>query len=233
MSPDRQHDAQFSSLVTCFNIAPLFEAVAESTTVGLCICDVELRYQFINATLARMNGLPRDVHIGKLPSDVLGDAGRAIESKTRDVIETGRPMRNVEFIVTVPATLEIQRRVSSYFQLTDSGGHPSGAIALVVQKQFTDIKGAKITLTANPGTVPVVPETHLHSSPPPTAHDDTLLRSWKDVAKFLAASVSTVQRWEREHKLPIHRITHEKGSVILARPAELQQWLSKTAHLLD
>jgi hypothetical protein len=48
-----------------------------------------------------------------------------------------------------------------------------------------------------------------------TAPDSTdRLDSWKDIANYLKRDVTTVQRWERRERLPIHRQQHDKlGSV--------------------
>lgn len=48
--------------------------------------------------------------------------------------------------------------------------------------------------------------------------------SWKDVAAYLKRSVPTVQRWEREEQLPVHRLQHKKQGTIFAYKAELDEW---------
>lgn len=50
------------------------------------------------------------------------------------------------------------------------------------------------------------------------------LDGWKDVAAYLGKSVRTVQRWESEYGLPIHRIPASRGEVIWASRTELDQW---------
>ena len=62
------------------------------------------------------------------------------------------------------------------------------------------------------------------SSDPPTASVLPLppapdrLESWKEIAAYLKRSVSTVQRWEQEEHLPVHRLIHSKaGSVYGAK----------------
>ena len=51
------------------------------------------------------------------------------------------------------------------------------------------------------------------------------LRSWKEIAQHMGASVRTVQRWERELSLPVRRIEARRGAVVFAFPAELENWL--------
>ncbi len=52
-----------------------------------------------------------------------------------------------------------------------------------------------------------------------------VLSSWKDVAAYLGKSVRTVQRWEAELALPIHRPHERQQRIILAYPDELKQWV--------
>src|SRR5690242_7577201 len=52
-----------------------------------------------------------------------------------------------------------------------------------------------------------------------------MLRSWKEIARHLGASVRTVQRWESEFQLPVRRIEARRGAVVFAFPAELESWL--------
>ena len=52
-----------------------------------------------------------------------------------------------------------------------------------------------------------------------------VLSSWKDVAAHLGKSVRTVQRWETELRLPIHRPDKRQQRIILAYPEELKQWV--------
>jgi hypothetical protein len=50
------------------------------------------------------------------------------------------------------------------------------------------------------------------------------LDSWKDIAAYLKRDVSTVQRWEKRERMPVHRHVHDKlGSVYAFRP-ELDAW---------
>jgi Tol biopolymer transport system component len=50
------------------------------------------------------------------------------------------------------------------------------------------------------------------------------LDSWKEIATYLGRGIRTVQRWEREEGLPVHRLAHEKRGSIYARREELAAW---------
>jgi Tol biopolymer transport system component len=53
---------------------------------------------------------------------------------------------------------------------------------------------------------------------------DDRLDSWKEIATYLGRGVRTVQRWEREEGLPVHRLAHEKRGNVYARREELAAW---------
>ena len=53
-----------------------------------------------------------------------------------------------------------------------------------------------------------------------------ILKSWKDIAAYLKVAVSTVQRWERDLRLPIHRIGKGKRSPAYSTISELKFWIS-------
>ena len=69
----------------------LLAAFFGASTVGLAILDDQLRYQAINKTLAAMNGVPAEAHLGRRLRDVLGDAASKIEPLVQRVLVTGKP----------------------------------------------------------------------------------------------------------------------------------------------
>jgi len=52
------------------------------------------------------------------------------------------------------------------------------------------------------------------------------LNSWKEIAQYLKRGVRTLQRWEHELGLPVHRIGTGKRSPVFATAAELNLWLA-------
>jgi excisionase family DNA binding protein len=52
-----------------------------------------------------------------------------------------------------------------------------------------------------------------------------MLNSWKEIASYLGRGVRTVQRWERENDLPVHRIGRGRRSPVCAMVPELKFWL--------
>lgn len=53
-----------------------------------------------------------------------------------------------------------------------------------------------------------------------------ILNSWKEIAVYLDRGIRTVQRWERELHLPVHRIGKGSRSPVYASVPELKFWLA-------
>jgi hypothetical protein len=68
--------------------------------------------------------------------------------------------------------------------------------------------------------------------PTPTTNGSTpgaTLNSWKEIATYLGRGVRTVQRWERELGLPVHRIRNSDHSPVFAFASELRLWVQGRA----
>jgi hypothetical protein len=52
-----------------------------------------------------------------------------------------------------------------------------------------------------------------------------ILSSWREIAAHLGKGVRTVQRWERELGLPVHRPIASRGHVVFAYTEELDRWI--------
>jgi adenylate cyclase len=57
------------------------------------------------------------------------------------------------------------------------------------------------------------------------------LDSWKEIAAYLKRGARTVQRWEREEGLPVHRLQHDKLGSIFAFRSELDGWWAQRGAL--
>ena len=65
---------------------------------------------------------------------------------------------------------------------------------------------------------------HEVSPPASVAGSSERLDSWKEIAAYLKRDVRTVQRWEKEERLPVHRHAHRKLGAIYAYKNELDAW---------
>ena len=59
---------------------------------------------------------------------------------------------------------------------------------------------------------------------PEDGPDEPRFDSWKEIASYLGRGVRTVQRWEREEGLPVHRLGHAKRGSVYASRRELTAW---------
>ncbi len=55
-----------------------------------------------------------------------------------------------------------------------------------------------------------------------------ILNSWKEIAAYLGRGVRTVQRWERDLGLPVHRPRGKQRSAVVAIPEEIERWIQRT-----
>ena len=64
---------------------------------------------------------------------------------------------------------------------------------------------------------------------PGSAHSktDDRLDSWKEIAAYLKRGARTVQRWEIEEGLPVHRLQHDTLGSVYAYRSELDAWWSR------
>ncbi len=54
----------------------------------------------------------------------------------------------------------------------------------------------------------------------------SVLNSWKEIASYMNRGVRTVQRWEHELRLPVHRIGKSRRSPVYALVPEIKFWLT-------
>jgi TolB-like protein/lipopolysaccharide biosynthesis regulator YciM len=59
------------------------------------------------------------------------------------------------------------------------------------------------------------------------------LDSWKEIAGYLKRHVTTVQRWERQEGLPVHRHVHDKLGSVYAYTSELDDWWRNRAERVE
>jgi Tol biopolymer transport system component len=68
---------------------------------------------------------------------------------------------------------------------------------------------------------------------PPQTQASSRLDSWKEIATHLRRDVRTVQRWEKEEGLPVHRLLHGKQGTVYAHAAEIDAWWESRRRALD
>ncbi|MGD9347419.1 MAG: hypothetical protein PVH84_16255, partial [Candidatus Aminicenantes bacterium] len=53
-----------------------------------------------------------------------------------------------------------------------------------------------------------------------------ILRTWKEISKYLDCDVRTCRRWEKKFGLPVHRLSKSEKSRVFVYKHELDQWLN-------
>ena len=111
----------------------LVAAFLNASSVGLAFVDDKLRFQVINETLAGMNGVPVEAHLGRTVREILGQAGDVIERKLKRVFSTGRPAVNIEISIKLPTRGEVGHWIENYFPIRDSSGRVKQVGSIVVE----------------------------------------------------------------------------------------------------
>ena len=109
----------------------LVAAYFQSSTVGLCILDPELRYVSINDALARRNGISAEQHLGRTVREVRGPIADLLEPEFRRVFELGRPILNLEIIAPPPASADRSHRIEHIFPIKDESGTTTRVLVVV------------------------------------------------------------------------------------------------------
>src|SRR5260370_18383257 len=84
-------------------VQQLFNAVFDSSPVGVGVCDGDLRIVVVNNAWAAMDALAPEDHKGKTVREVLDVVAWPVEAAMRHVLITGEPIFALEVIVKVPA----------------------------------------------------------------------------------------------------------------------------------
>jgi TolB-like protein len=63
--------------------------------------------------------------------------------------------------------------------------------------------------------------------------EDLRLDSWKGIAGHLKRGVTTVQRWEKDEGLPVHRLPHSRAGSVFSWRSELDAWWTERSRKGD
>ncbi len=112
-------------------------AYFNASRVGFCILDTDFRYLAINHTLAEMNGIPAEAHLGKSVREMLGDFAELIEPHFRRVLETQQPILDLEISSKLHNRTEPGHWIEHYIPIKDTTGKVMqiGVVAVEVTEQ--------------------------------------------------------------------------------------------------
>ncbi len=91
--------------------AVILDALFNAAPLGIGVWDRDLRFVRVNASLAAMNGMAGEDHIGRRPADILSDIDGLDEvmDRWRHILATGEPWLDVELRGSTPAAPEQER----------------------------------------------------------------------------------------------------------------------------
>ncbi|ANP56787.1 PAS domain S-box-containing protein [Streptomyces griseochromogenes] len=101
--------------------------------IGMAVMDLELRYVWMNDTLERFGGVPRDQRLGRRLSELLpGLQAETIEGLMRKVLASGEPVTDYEYVGWSWADPRRQHAYStSFFPLVDGADTVTGVCYMV------------------------------------------------------------------------------------------------------
>lgn len=125
----------------------LLENLYSTSPAGLSLHDSDLKYLRINQALADNNGLSVEEHIGRTASEIIPDLADSIEPILRQVIETERPVCNVEISGSTSASPEVIRYWTASYYPVDllNGNRGVGSVVM----EITDRIKAEANLRAS------------------------------------------------------------------------------------
>jgi DNA-binding CsgD family transcriptional regulator len=133
----------------------LLAALLSAPTVGIGICDRQLRFRAVNDALAAMNGAPAKSHIGKPLHQILGSVASKVGQAFQHVFETGEPLSNFELSGQLPTRTAIGHWLEHYYPIKSRSGKVLQVSCIAVEVTSIDLLGNHI-----PGirAIPELPE---------------------------------------------------------------------------
>jgi nitrogen-specific signal transduction histidine kinase len=122
-----------STLALLAETSRFLDSAIDSSPYGIAFYDRRLRFQRVNATLARINGAPADAHIGKSLDQVIPSIAPLITPVLERVLESGTPESNVIIEGVTPAEPSNPRRWScTYYPIPGPNGTVGGVGGIVI-----------------------------------------------------------------------------------------------------
>jgi PAS domain S-box-containing protein len=107
----------------------LLDAIFSAAPVGVAFWDLERRYRRVNPALAALNAIPPHDHLGRTPSELLGDVGEQIEAILSAVIDSGDAV--VDRAIHGELNGVAVHRQSTVFPVVGAGGELIGVAGVI------------------------------------------------------------------------------------------------------
>jgi len=116
------------------------EIVYDTSPVGLCFLDPELRFVRINERLAQINHLSAEDHVGKTPQELFGEQSREVVDVCNQVLQTRTPVRDRQIEMLIDG--ETRYFAGNYDPVFAKDGSPLGVN--IVVEETTEQRRAQI-----------------------------------------------------------------------------------------
>ncbi|MGI5192535.1 SpoIIE family protein phosphatase [Streptomyces sp. CA-288835] len=111
----------------------LSHILVDQSPVGIAVFDTDLRWVGVNPSLERINGVPEEAVLGRRVGEVLPALDvQAIESRMRQVLETGEPLLDQQTIGRTVADSDDHAYSESYRRIEDPNGRVLGLAMAVL-----------------------------------------------------------------------------------------------------
>ncbi|HEX2104237.1 MAG TPA: PAS domain-containing protein [Solirubrobacteraceae bacterium] len=111
----------------------ILDTLIDQAPIGVAFIDRDGRFVRINATLAELHGGPAAEHVGRTVDELFGDFAPPIRGHFDQVLETGRPVADIEVTRPAPGDRErLDHFLVSYYPVRLPGGASLGVGATVV-----------------------------------------------------------------------------------------------------
>lgn len=117
----------------------------DNAPIGLAVLDTGLRYIRINRSLAELNGIPAEAHIGRTVREIIPSMADEAERLAAEIIRTGRPIVNIEVTGESKSQPGIRRTWrEGWFPFTEENGNLIGFS--VIAEEITEKRQAEEAL---------------------------------------------------------------------------------------
>ena len=107
------------------------ELIYDTAPVGMGLVDREYRYLRINDTLARINGISREAHLGRVCFELVPGIADRIKPLYDQVFQTGKAVKNQEVRGKTPASDKERCWLVNYHPMTHRNGEVWGVSSIV------------------------------------------------------------------------------------------------------
>jgi PAS domain S-box-containing protein len=124
------------------------ETVYASIPVGLCFMDTDLRVVMVNDSLAEINGRTSREHAGRTLPELLGPIGVEFEANYRRVIDSGRPLIEIESTGDSPAAPgDVRHWLTSYFPVYGPEHGPDHTAGNAAPRKLMGVNAVVLDIT--------------------------------------------------------------------------------------